>query len=245
MRKSSRSLLVAFWQLMSILGLAAVPTQGQSAPLTVLDWVPPNAYLPPTTTITSLNTGNLINNSKSGTIPIWVGTDVSPPPPASGATYTFAMVGTDPTVKSSTTTIDVKIVPIRFSISSPALVFDAENNDACSPKKTPALNMVQGSPMFTQVSLSVGKGQFGSLFQRANFWYYTQTTTKPNGISPNYGIVLNQTLVNRENLKTNTIPITSTTSYTAPYSILGNVLTNFRYHHHLVQPNRPDRSEPA
>src|SRR5262249_28057117 len=139
-------------------------------------------------------------------------------------------VGKNPTVNGSGgTTIDTRIVPLRFTSASPPLTFDPENNDACSPKRTPALNMVQQSPLFKagtlQLQKTLGSGQFGSLFQRANIWTYPQ----PKAASPNYQITLSQTLANTEENKTHTIAIidpASAASTTLPYTINGVVQTD-------------------
>ena len=87
--------------------------------------------------------------------------------------------------------------------------------------------MVQQSPIFRPVTLpgkkSVGTAQFVSLFQRANFWTYTQ----PKAASPNYQVTLNQVLVNAEETKAHTIALGSKSDFTAlPYTIAGQVLTD-------------------
>jgi hypothetical protein len=197
MRKSSRLVSVVFSHLALLSGLVALPTVGQGAALTVLNWIPPNSFVPPPTnpptpppipptTLDSLNTdGLLVSGSKaSGTIAMWLCSITATTHPLC-STSSFAMVGKDPSVQGSgTTSIDVRIVPLLFS--SDSLKFDPENKDACSPNSTPALNMVQQSPLFKPGSWSgylkpVGASQFGSLFQRANFWKYTQ----PKALNPN------------------------------------------------------------
>jgi hypothetical protein len=198
MYKRSRLLAVAFSVVVGLI----TPTAGQSSP--VLNWTPPSAF-PTGTTVDSLNTAGLINSTKSGTIPIWV---PSNPDISNLVNYKFAMVGKDPTVKqSSQTSIDTAIIPVRFTSSS--LVFDPENNDPCSPNRTPALNVVQASPIFQNFALpgnlrSLGEFQFGSLFQRANFWVpYIQ----PKGINGNYQVNLSPILLNTEESTKHTIAI--------------------------------------
>jgi hypothetical protein len=225
MLKSSRLVSVVFSHLTLLCGLFALPTIGQGKPLTVLNWIPPNSFVP-STTLEALNTdGLLVSGSKSsGTIPMWLCLAASSPSTQCNTTYSFAMVGKNPTVNGSgPTTIDTKIVPILFESSS--LKFDAENIDTCSPRKTPALNMVQLSPVFRGVTLpgnkSVGTAQFVSLFQRANFWTFTQ----PKAASPNYQITLNQVLINAEEKQA--IVLGSKSDFTAlPYTIAGQVLTD-------------------
>src|ERR1700729_1921028 len=208
MHKSARLVSVAFSYVALLCGVCAIPTvgQGQGVTFPVLNWIPPTSLAggspcqfftlttttPPTTCPTTSTTGA---KEITGIIPMWLSSDTS-----SSVVYNFAMVGKDPSVKGSGgTTIDTKIVPIRFTSASPALTFDPENNDSCSPKKTPALNMVQQSPVFRSVTLPgtlkpLGTSEFVSLFQRANFWTYTQ----PKATSPSYEVTLSQVLLNSE-----------------------------------------------
>jgi hypothetical protein len=236
MHKSTGLVSVAFSCVALISGVFAMPTVGQGAPLTVLNWIPPISFVPPVTapptpptTLDSLNTDGLLvpGTKASGTIPMWLCSTTAATHPLC-STNSFAMVGKDPSVKGTAgTTIDVRIVPIRFTASS-SLTFDPENNDACSPQRTPALNMVQQSPLFKAGTLSpylkpVGAYQLGSVFQRANFWTYTQ----PKAASPNYQVTLSQTLANAEETTKRTIAIGSTSNLTTlPYTLTGQVLTD-------------------
>jgi hypothetical protein len=250
MRKRSRLLSVAFTQPALFVALIALPTAGQSTsppppgpppspPYTVLNWIPhASAYcmscgLAPGTTLDSLNSqGLLVAGTKaSGTVPIWLcssGTQC--------ANYQFAMVGTDPTAKNGTAvTIATRIVPLRVSSSSPAAVFDPENSDSCSPSKTPALNMVQNSPMFLHMSNAtlpsqlkpLGPGQYASLFQRASFWtYINPKATSPKPINPSYQVNFQQVLANAEERDATTIQIIDPKTAidpTMPYQINGVV----------------------
>jgi hypothetical protein len=238
MHKNARLVSVAFSYVALLCGVFAMPTVGQGAPLTVLNWIPPNSLVPPVTTpptppttLDSLNTAGLLvpGTKASGTIPMWLCSTAATTHPLC-STNSFAMVGKDPSaVKGSGgTTIDVKIVPLRFTSASPALTFDPENNDSCSPKRTPALNMVQQSPLFKTGNWSgylkpVGTAEFGSLFQRANFWTYTQ----PKAPSASYEVTLSQVLTNSEENTKHTIAIGSPKNVTtAPYTIEGGVLTD-------------------
>jgi len=243
MRKSCRPSTVVLSCLAVILGLLVLPMVGQGAPLTVLNWIPPTSFasgatpcdfftFPTTTTCPTTSTAGA--KVVTGTIPMWLGSDTS------SVVYNFAMVGKDPSVaKTGATTIDTKIIPIVFtgSASGVSYVFDPENNDACSPRKTPALNMVQSSPVFKTNKLvlggvggvSLGTYQFGSQFQRANFATYTIKTTTNTPVSPNYDISLQQVLVNTEEKSQNRIALGATTPaapQTLPYTIQGQVLAN-------------------
>jgi len=142
--------------------------------------------------------------------------------------YYFAMAGKDPTVKASgPTSITTKIVPLRFT-AAPSYVFDTESNDSCSPQRTPALNMVQQSPLFRPISLpgtlkTLGTNQFLSLFQRANFWI---PYIEPKGPNVNYQVVFSQILANKQETPKYTISISSPPSTTLPYSVEGQVQTD-------------------
>jgi hypothetical protein len=239
MRNSSRLVSVVFLQVAVLFGLIALPTVGQGGQPTtypVLNWIPPTTF-PAGTTLESLNTaGKLVAGAKaSGTIPMWLCLAATPPSTQCNTTYSYAMVGKNPTVAGSATQIDIRIVPIRFTSGS--FTFDPENNDACSPKRTPALNMVQQSPLFKSGIWSpyvqpIGSAQFGSLFQRANFWTYTKT----KAVSPNYQVTLAQVLVNAEETAKHTIsiigaipapPDTNPANLTQPpYTINGVVQTD-------------------
>ena len=259
MRISSRLVSVVFSHLALLCGLVALPTVGQSGSLSVLNWIPPTPLTgspcdfftyPATTPPPPAGTcPTSIAGAKevTGTIPMWLSTDTASTvlygtPPQT--TQPIAMVGKDPSVpKTGATTIDTKIIPIVFtgSTSTASYVFDPENTDVCSPKKTPALNMVQGSPVFKPNKLlvgpmgvpgvSLGTYQFGSQFQRANFGTYTiKTGSNATPVSPNCDISLSQVLSNQEEKKGHSIAIidpAASPSLTAlPYTINGMVQTD-------------------
>jgi hypothetical protein len=177
---------------------------------------------------------------------MWLSSDTMSTVPygtPSQTTQPVAMVGKDPSVpKTGATTINTKIIPIVFtgSASGISYVFDPENNDPCSPRRTPALNMVQQSPVFKTNKLLVGPMgvpgvsldtyQFGSQFQRANFGTYTiKSASNPSPVSPNYDIALSQVLVNAEESVKHRIALatsTPTPPQTLPYSIEGQVQVN-------------------
>jgi hypothetical protein len=122
------------------------------------------------------------------TIPLWTGTG-APNFPGDQ----FLMVGLDPTVpqKNPVSTIKAQVIPVKFIFSS-SLVFDPMRKDACTPQ--PALTMVQNSPIFKPVTLTVGgtllgTAQFESLFQRSNFWAFTG----PKKINSRYEVNLTYT----------------------------------------------------
>jgi hypothetical protein len=246
MRKRSRLVSVAFTQLALVIALFAAPAEGQvrapSSPTTVLNWIPPLSSSLATSTVcdfftpTSCPAFPTTVKVDTGLIPMWL---CSSGPQC--ANYQFAMVGNDPTAKNgSAVTITTRIIPLRVSSSSPAAVFDPENNDSCSPSRTPAVNMVQNSPMFANLKIStlpsalqpLGAGQYASLFQRASFWTYIDpkaTSQKP--LNPNYRVDFQQVLSNAEERDATTIQIIDPTTAidpTLPYQING-----------VVQPKQP------
>jgi hypothetical protein len=192
MRRRSRVLSVAFSHL-ALIGLCALPTVGQGA--SVINWAPANSF--PGKTVADLVT--------TGTIPMWQGSDTVN---GNATPYDFAMVGKDPAAKSGAVTVQTRIIPIR--VTSGSSLFDAENNDTCSPRRTPALNMVQQSPVFRNITLPgslkpVGTGQFASLFQRAAF----STDTQKGGSSPGYQVIIEHTLLNTEEQAKHTFDIST------------------------------------
>ena len=120
------------------------------------------------------------------TIPLWQGSDPN-------FCCNYIMVGKDPTVKQSNpvTGITAEIIPVKFTFVGETgnVVFDPSKKDACGPRS--AVSMLMRSPIFTPIRLTtgetfLGKGQYVSLFQRANFWQYTM----PGGINPGYQVSL-------------------------------------------------------
>jgi hypothetical protein len=108
-------------------------------------------------------------------------------------------------------------------------VFDPENVDKCSPANTPALNMVQSSPVFKPVKLktgtlgTLGTAQLPSLFQKANFWV---PFIAPKGVNPNYNVSFSPVLTNRLETTKYTIQIGSAPSTVLPYVVTGTVATD-------------------
>jgi hypothetical protein len=244
MRKRSRLLSVAFTQLALLIALFAVPAAGQvpapSSPTTVLNWIPQLSSSLATSTVcdfftpTSCPAFPTTVKVDTGLIPMWL---CSSGPQC--ANYQFAMIGNDPTAKNgSAVTITTRIIPLRVASSSPAVVFDPENNDSCSPSRTPALNMVQNSPMFVHLKIStlpvalqlLGSGQYASLFQRASFWtYINPKATSPKPINPNYQVDFLQVLLDAEERNATTIQIIdpgTAIDPTMPYQINGTVMTD-------------------
>ncbi len=90
-----------------------------------------------------------------------------------GTTYSYTMIGTDPSAGSATTTVPVTIVPLKI-IFSDGTTFDGSQQVA---------NTVS-SPLFQSASFSSGDTQFGDAMQRAEFWKIVSKN------SPNYHVLL-------------------------------------------------------
>jgi len=110
----------------------------------------------------------------------------------SGTTYSYTMIGSDPSVAGAgTTSIKAELIPLVMVLSN-GDTFDPTVADSCDPG-TKALTRVQASPVFASQSwtfggTSIGTGPYLDAFQRANFWKYSQ----PSGISPHFGVTFSK-----------------------------------------------------
>jgi len=107
-----------------------------------------------------------------------------------GGSFTYRMVGKDPTVVQAlpSTSVKTALVPLIIHFSN-GLTWDPTLGDTCDA--TSAVTRTMNSPMVKQRAwtfggTAVGKGQYSDAFQRASF--YTQT--KPTGINPGYHVKL-------------------------------------------------------
>lgn len=125
------------------------------------------------------------------TVPLWLRTLSS-----GGTHYTFQMVGKNPFVVLTVPSSNIKavIIPLRLVFQSFGnTTFDPSIADpTCSPAG-PAVRLVKASPLFNDIAAypggtSVGTGEYVDLFQRANYFSKTNSTT---GINPNYHVILN------------------------------------------------------
>lgn len=90
-----------------------------------------------------------------------------------GKTWTYSMVGTDPSKGSATTTIPVTIVPLKMVFSN-GKSFDG----------TSKVSLTTGSPIFKSASFISGNTQYGDAVARAEFWKSVSKT------SQNYHVLL-------------------------------------------------------
>ena len=104
----------------------------------------------------------------------------------------FTMVGTDPAITNTATTITAYILPVRIVISpTPTGIFDPSHvlpngrtvvqNTLLSPIFNSGIDFVQGG-------VDLGNTQYIDVFQRGNFWSNVSTNT-------NYHVLLNPVLL--------------------------------------------------
>jgi hypothetical protein len=121
-----------------------------------------------------------LQNSGTG-LPTWSGSFTY-----SGTTYTYVMVGTDPSQGSVTTSVPVYIIPLTLTFSD-GTVFDASG--PLYHKTISATQAIMKSPIFQSVdwvtgTVDLGSTQYIDAFQRGNFWSSVST------ISPDYHVLL-------------------------------------------------------
>ncbi|HJT59343.1 MAG TPA: hypothetical protein VJ761_22740, partial [Ktedonobacteraceae bacterium] len=90
-----------------------------------------------------------------------------------GRTWTYTMMGTDPTKGSATTTTPVTIVPLLMKFSN-GKKFNG----------TQQATVLSNSPLFQNAPFSSGTTQYGDAIQRAEFWNSVNTK------SPDYHVLL-------------------------------------------------------
>jgi hypothetical protein len=107
-----------------------------------------------------------------------------------GNSYSYTMVGANPTTSNATTKIPTVIIPLIFKSGSLTITPLA----AGCGDTTAALTRVQKSPLFNNVAYKIGTtnlgtGQYIDIFQRANFWQSVGSVT------PNYHTTLSPVTV--------------------------------------------------
>jgi len=121
-----------------------------------------------------------VQDSPDVQVPIWTGTFHF-----GGNTFTYHMVGTDPSLGSATTNIPMVIIPLKFKFSDGTSL--SASQTVCGDVKN-TLFRVKNSPLikkaaFTPGGTNVGTTQYMDAFQRANFWNFVSTT------APNYHVL--------------------------------------------------------
>ena len=126
----------------------------------------------------------------TGGLPSWRGSFVH-----SGTTYSFSMVGADPSKSDTPTNVAVMVIPLAFTIGT--TTFSPEKQ---LPNGNTVIQNVVASPIFrssvdyVQGGTDLGKTQYEDAFQRGNFWTSVKTNTK-------YHLYLKPTVAAVETLK--------------------------------------------
>ena len=128
------------------------------------------------------------------TLPIWTGSFL-----ADDTSYSYTMLGSDPSLGSHATSIPAILIPLKLVFSDKTVL------DATAPvfgQTQSSLQLTQASPLFKNVSFNpggtnVGNTQYIDAFQRANFWNMVSTT------SPGYHVLFQ---VTTEPVQTLTVP---------------------------------------
>jgi len=109
--------------------------------------------------------------------------------PSNSTSYTYSMVGTNPTTAGAHpfTAVKTLLIPVVIAYGS-GYTWSPSKTDSCDTGATP-LARVQQSPIFVSQAWSfggtaVGTGEYLDAFQRANFWKYAQ----PSGTNPSFGV---------------------------------------------------------
>ncbi len=92
---------------------------------------------------------------------------------AEGKTWTYSMVGTDPSKGSATTTVPVTIIPLKMVFSN-GKSFDGTSRVAAT----------KSSPLFKDAKFISGTTQYGDAVARAEFWNFVSKK------SPNYHVLV-------------------------------------------------------
>ncbi len=140
-----------------------------------------------------IDTSSLNRDGESGvTVPNWTSSFVD-----NGQTYTFTMLGTNPSLGSSTTTLTAILIPVKFTFSNGVVL------DPTAPvygQSKSVIQLTQASPLFQAVPFApggtkVGTTQYIDAFQRANFWNLVSTS------APNYHVLFNPVVAPVQSLK--------------------------------------------
>jgi hypothetical protein len=133
-----------------------------------------------------IDTAAILDEAAAATnVPLWSNKFTS-----GGKTYTYTMVGADPTTSNTTTKVATVIIPLKFKFGTTII---SPTTAACSDT-TPVLTRVTNSPLFKNLTYkdgttTVGIGQYIDVFQRANFWQSVGSVT------PNYHTTLSPVTV--------------------------------------------------
>jgi hypothetical protein len=126
-----------------------------------------------------------------------------------GTTYTYTMLGTDPSKGSASTTINFVLIPLAVKFPGGITLDPTRQVQSGCGTGTP-LNITRNSPLllhinWTQGGTNVGTTQYIDAFQRAEFWNFVGTTAK------NYHVFLGKpTVTAKQTLDATTTGSTAT-----------------------------------
>jgi hypothetical protein len=138
-----------------------------------------------------------------------------------GTTFTYHMVGTDPSAGSATSNIPLVIIPLKFhfsdgtNLSASQIVCGDIKNTKFRVKNSPIIKKAT----FTPGGTNVGTTQYVDAFQRANFWNFVSTT------APNYHVLLSP--ISTKALQTINVPSLNGSTQAGPCARIGKVDINF------------------
>jgi len=108
---------------------------------------------------------------------------------ANGTTYSYTMLGTDPSLGSATTTASAILIPVKLEFADGTIL------DPTAPvygQTKSSVALTEQSPLFKSVAFTpggtnVGDTQYIDAFQRAEFWNYVSTS------APSYHVLFKLT----------------------------------------------------
>src|SRR6266852_419253 len=155
----SRKLTLRLFAALSVVMVAALAFSVFSATSATSHAANNSALATPRNLVFHHNFANM-RNSGGGGLATWTSSFVS-----GGITYSYTMVGTDPSKGSASTSVSDTTVPLILHFSN-GTIFDG----------TKKVSNTTSSPIFNNAQFSSGKTQYGDAIQRAEFWKYVSTT---------------------------------------------------------------------
>jgi hypothetical protein len=108
-----------------------------------------------------------------GSLPTWNGSFMY-----NSHTYNFTMVGANPATSNTTTTLKVRVIPLKVVIGTHRFSTGKKvSNGQTVLQNTLNSPIFQSNVDFTQGGTDLGKTQYEDAFQRGNFWSSVQTNT--------------------------------------------------------------------
>ncbi len=128
--------------------------------------------------------------SKPGSLPSWSGSFSY-----NSHTYNYTMVGADPATSNTTTTLKVRVIPLKVVIGTHRFSTSKKvSNGQTVLQNTLNSPLFQSNVDFVQGGTDLGKTQYEDAFQRGNFWSLVQTNS-------NYHVVLKPSVAKQQALR--------------------------------------------